>query len=123
MLDLIENFAEPIKIIRSKKGEIDDEGKILPGKKTELMILAAVQPFTMKEMENLPEGERSKQMIRLYTSDVLKLSENESLKSADVVLYNGQCWEVQKTEVWPGGLGHYKSVAVLVQPKDVERGT
>lgn len=123
MLDLIESFAEPIRILRAGPTDVDSEGNVIKAKRKEIAIMAAVQPFSIGEMENLPEGERTKQMIKLYTSDALKLSQNESLKASDVVLYNGQCWEVQRTEQWPDGLGHYKSVAVLIQPKDLERGT
>lgn len=61
---------------------------------------AAVQPSTPKEIEKLPENERTKQAITVYTRARLMTSDISDQDKADQISYAGELWEVQVSEDW-----------------------
>lgn len=93
-------------------------GTWTPAATTDLTIKAHVQPASARELLILPEGERTKGAVRFYTTDPLQTASEYTQTPADVVAFDGQLWQVQRVDPWPvgGGLQHYRSFAVKVEP-------
>ena len=81
-----------------------------------------IQPMTPREIEKLPEGERSTEMIKIYTGTELKIAVVNGL-AADIITYNGNKYEVTGVEDWSkiNGIKHYKVRAMKIDPQAANR--
>lgn len=61
---------------------------------------AVVNPSTSKEIEKLPENERTKEAITVYTRNPLLTSDVSSQGKADQIVWNGRTYEVQVVGDW-----------------------
>ena len=61
---------------------------------------AAVQPSTRREVMKLPEGERTKEAISIFTVEVLQESDVSTGAKSDQVVWKGRTYEVQIVEDW-----------------------
>lgn len=65
-----------------------------------------VQPATPRELERLPEGDRDRESITVYSRDPLRMGQRPASDSggpaADVILWQGQRYEVASVEPWSG---------------------
>lgn len=91
------------------------KGAYKKGTSTQKTIPANVQPV-MKGTDTLlvPEGDRSKEIIKIYTEYELKSrTEGGSSNEADIVEFNGRTYEVMRVISYKMGiLNHYKAIAV-----------
>lgn len=81
-------------------------------------VWGSVQPFLKSsDLLMLPEGDRTKETIKLYTaSEILEGREGTNARSPDIILWNGEEWEVKKAVPYQMGvLDHYE---VLAQRKE-----
>lgn len=71
---------------------------------------ANIQPLTGKELIQLPESDRIKQPIRIYT-DFALLNNDIMIRDSD-----SQEYEIQRVSNWAvfGRLEHYKAIGLLV---------
>lgn len=80
-----------------------------------VIITANIQPTTGKDMLLLPEAERLKQAVKLFSEQEVRASK-EGSHSADQFMYNGQLYEVRRVKKWDMGvLNHYHAIAVAVE--------
>lgn len=92
------------------------EGSYINGRWTptesvkDIAIKASIQPIDGKTLQMLPEGERTAEMRKLFTTTKLLTVQEVGQKNADTVLIDGCCWEVQRVEQWDPLLGHYKAI-------------
>lgn len=91
------------------------KGAYQKGASTQKTISANVQPV-MKGTDTLlvPEGDRSKEIIKIYTEYELKSrTEGGSSNEADIIEYSGKTYEVMRVISYKMGiLNHYKAIAV-----------
>lgn len=92
------------------------DGVYQPGTVTTFSAVMSVQPAGGKELLKLPEGQRTKTVMKGYTETALYTADQAASKKADVVTYEGALFEVQKVEPWGGNLSHYKVLMVGVNP-------
>ncbi len=83
-------------------------------------IIASVQPMGYKEKMLLPEGDRVKQWIKIYTVEPVRTQEGDA--RADRLVVDGKEYDVQQVTDWmlpgPGAnLTHYEIAAVSVNEK------
>ena len=75
-----------------------------------------MQPLKGKEVENLPEGKRNREAIRIYTdllADIRPAIENSN-QNGDLVSIFGKEYEIVAVERWENGLcPHLKVLVVL----------
>lgn len=122
MGSVIESFAAPalVPVTRFEPGRYDDAGVYQAGPSAQIMVRAAVLPLTGRELVTLPEGERNREHIKIYTEDELFTADEAAFQPADIVHWAGREFKVtgvqHRTEIHE--LAHYRSVAVL---KDIER--
>jgi len=101
-----------ISIVRYSGGAWDATGRFTGSVSAQTPTTAVVQPSTPKEMEKLPENERTKEGITLFTRLPLLTSDVASQGKADEVLWSGRRYEVMLTEDWTAQAQYSRSVAV-----------
>lgn len=83
------------------------KGRPVPGPETEFTIQANVQPFNFKDLQLLPESDRTKEWIKLYmaTPDLIRTArEGSDGYSADEVVYAGQRYKVMRVRSYRMGI-------------------
>lgn len=84
------------------------------GTTSTLTIKANVQPATKYQTLQLPEADRTKASIAIWTVSELRVQrEGTGGNGADLISWNGEVWEVMQVERWQMGvLDHYHAIAV-----------
>ena len=85
------NTSKNIDIIYTARGR-GELGEWLEGIETEKNIKGSVQPMTGKELNIVPEGDRTREIYEFYTQEAI--SEN------NLVVYNDKLFEINKVEKW-----------------------
>lgn len=117
---LISKFGKQYKVTRQRKDGAYINGRWAPtGNLETLQITASVQPLSGDELQMLPEGERTAETKRLYTTTKLNsLNESEQM-NADIITIDGSSWEVHKAEAWsPNILDHNKYLIVRMNRQE-----
>lgn len=86
-------------------------GRATLGATSSVSVRAAAYPVTGRELERLPEGLRTKELISLITAD--QLIPLAASNAPDVVSVDGTDYEVQLVEAWTIG-GFWRAVASKV---------
>jgi hypothetical protein len=89
------------------------DGVFVPGSTSTVTIRASVQPVSGRELERLPEGLRTRELLSLFTLDAL-LVEAPDVRP-DIVTIRGETWQVQNVERF-AELGNYYHVIVSKEP-------
>jgi hypothetical protein len=91
-------------------------GRWVDGLNSSLAIVASVQPDRARpnELLHLPEGDRAREGIRLYTETSLRTSNEADGTPADLIEWQGEQWEVVRVESWPLHISHYKVLALRI---------
>jgi len=83
-------------------------GKYTKGAKTDISIFASVQPADGREIDQLPEGDRTKVHKEIFSTSELKLN--------DIITYDGERYEVHKLSDWsPYCTQHFEAMAVRIE--------
>lgn len=92
-------------------------GRWVDGAWTSVTIAAHIQPGGPREAMNLPEGERNKDTISLYTKDPVFVVDEVAGTKADRVLHAGVYWRVHKVETFDGppDIAHSEALCVKEQ--------
>ena len=92
------------------------DGEYIESPKTTVTIVANIQPaLTNNMMRTLPEGERTKQAIAIYSRQELFMAEEgiATPRKADVVSWDGKQWEVHYSMTYKMGiLNHCEAIAL-----------
>lgn len=67
-----------------------------------LPMTGNVQPAGPRELERLPEGERDRETLVIYTRAPLRVGDEGTGTAADIVVYGGARYTVSAVEPWPG---------------------
>lgn len=117
-------FTKSIKLFRQSATTMN-KGRSEKGAETETTINASWQPATEQDLLKLPEGERNRRVLKVYTdADNELLEQNDTTKvPADQLEIKGLRYEVQLVEDWTYfvGIAHYKSIVTLIEHKPGER--
>ena len=91
------------------------KGVYRPNATTPLVIKANIQPV-LKSTETMlmPEGDRSKEMVKVYTTvPLVQRTEGANPTQGDTFVFDGKTWEVMKVISYKMGiLNHTKSICV-----------
>lgn len=63
--------------------------------------LGVIQPAQGKDLERLPEADRDKETIAVFTDMQLSVGEEDGPTKADGVRWNGGIYTVTSVEAWP----------------------
>lgn len=88
--------------------------KTLIGEPTTFNIIANVQPLNPDELVNMPEDQRTRETLKLYTATLLlTTSEIAPLHGPDSFVFDGLTYQVQQVMRYKGQhLGHNKAICV-----------
>lgn len=112
---LIEDFGGLVNVKRFGAG-FAANGFAVKGQATTFQIYAVIEPLRPREMMILPEGERTRKRVRVYTETKLQTADEAAQSMGDRVTYAGRDYEVQQCEVWNDGEDtFFKAIAVLVE--------
>lgn len=92
----------PVKLIRSAPGSYD-KGRYVPGATTELEIVASVQPAGGRDLQRLPEGQRTRETIAVWSPNEIRTANDAAGAAADRIEWQGRTYEVQLVEPWVPG--------------------
>lgn len=87
-------------------------GKLTAGSTSTLSISASVQPVSGQELQRLPEGERVKDWLYVYTPT--ELNTREGKKAADKISIDGANYEVATVDDWATEGGFYRALVQRV---------
>lgn len=82
-----------------------------PPHPTTLSIEALIVPIDIKELQRLPEGERSIGTIRIFSLEELRLANVATGTIADRITYRGVQYEVECVEPWDEIAGFWRASA------------
>lgn len=117
-MSLITRFAQPVQVARQATAGAYVDGLWVDGSPQALTIKASVQPVSGRERAMLPEGDREREMVKLYSDTELKPSSQANQKAGDVVTWEGRDYLVTSCQLWKNPFGvlgsHWKCMARLV---------
>ena len=92
-----------------------NKGRYTEGAQSDINITASVQPATPEEMNLLPEGRSISETFRLYTSTKLLPANSSAGINADIVIIDGENYEVLSCATWQNDvINHYKAIVSKV---------
>lgn len=90
-------------------------GTMVPPVPTSLTLTASVQPVKGRELLNFPEAQRTKGIIKIYSTTAMQTANEAAGTKADIVTYQGKQWEIHEVNYWPHlSQAHYKAIAFKV---------
>ena len=93
-------YPDTITRRRTRPGMRDSTGVWIPGAVDEEEFSASVQPGALKRVQNI-EGVAIEGMLRCYIPQAGALEPRRSSADADIVIYDGGEYLVEKVEFWP----------------------
>ena len=98
--DIIQSFGTGTYLVTRRAKAVFVAGRATPGATTTISIEASVQPATGRDLLRLPEGRRTQETRLVYTTTRLTPGAQGAAYEADLVLIEGNTWEVQHVETW-----------------------
>lgn len=84
---------------------------------TTFTITASIQPASGDEVMTLPEGDREKELLAVFTNTALRTIDQDTKTEADRITWEGSDYEVIKVSPWKmGALDHYECIVARVNP-------
>jgi len=110
--DALEEFYEDLALESATVGHRDINGDYIAGVPITSTIQAVIQSLNSNELLTLPEGERTKKLIKIHTKSVLKTVDVVNSTSADKVVYSGETYKIINVFDRLVNGGYIKAIAV-----------
>lgn len=110
--DLMVKTGRNITLVRALAGVYDSKGRYNAATTTESTIQANVQPVNGIELQDLPEGRRGYETIKMYTSTALRTVTEASGLPADQVVVDSKTYQV---DVMWNRHAHYKALCTRIE--------
>ena len=122
---MISTWNKSYTATRKTAGTTDDDGFYTPGSTTSVPFSGTIMRMSDKERENLPEGQRTTETIKIYTDTDLYVTNITAGTKGDIVTYKGNDYEIVGRSDWDdfneAGLQHYKLIGQKIDPKEAAR--
>jgi len=109
----------PVTLLRRSQDVYDDNtGKVVKGVEEQVVIQANVHPFSDYQVSILPESDRTRSWLWVFTSDLIR-SKKEGLDGygPDIFEWDGDMYEVMKTQNFKMGVqDHREAKAAKIGP-------
>ncbi len=92
-----------------------EDGRYRFGATHTFRVRASIQPLTGEELLRLPEGERTRERIVVFTARRLKTATQAEAASADRVEYQGNQFEVESVESWNERFSYFRCIAAKIE--------
>lgn len=105
-----------LEVRRKGKGYYDDDGFWVDSPETAIFVEANVQPLNDRDLMLMPESERTKEWIKIYSaSEIRQAKEGPSGYEADFVVWEGELFRVMRAKNYKmGPQDHWKAQAARV---------
>jgi hypothetical protein len=113
---ILETFAVPggLSVTRRAAGT-ETAGIYTPGATTTLTVNPiVVQPIAGRTLARMPEGQRTREPVAVWTREALRTAQDPAGAMADRFTYLGALYEVVEVHAWSGQGGYYQYTAVKV---------
>lgn len=103
MLNISDILDDPdfiVPLVLERRTEKMDEYGRASHEGTRLEIMANIQPLSPKELERLPEADRNKELLVVYSRSMIR-GTGPGI-APDVIFWQGRPYEVSGVEAWPG---------------------
>lgn len=104
------SFASSYTVIRRSPSAFGSDGRLDAPSTSTLSVRACVQPVTGRDLQRLPEGLRTQEILAVYS--MTELYTQGTSQAPDLISIDGDSYEVQSVERW-GNLGAYWKAIVL----------
>ena len=91
---MISTWNKSYTATRKTAGTTDDDGFYTPGSTTSVPFSGTIMRMSDKERENLPEGQRTTETIKIYTDTDLYVTNITAGTKGDIVTYKGNDYEI-----------------------------
>lgn len=113
---IIERFASTYTYQRRNQNVKVDGHTSPPTLQTPVEFRASIQPLSGRDRLLLPEGDRNRNFVRIYTDTQLTMESQVGKTLGDIVTYAGKTWQVQETDDWNlNAYKHFKFIAVAFE--------
>jgi len=109
--DAIADISQEIILKRQPKGAYSSQGRWIDQPIEEIKINASVQVASSEDLIGLDEGLRTRETIKIYTTNFVKTGNVEKQTQADVIVWQGKEFEIVKVEDWSVLGGYYSAIA------------
>lgn len=111
MTSLVERFLTGSYTISRKGPGFYKDGFYQPGRDQAVTVRGSLQPLSPREIKFVEEGDRLKQLFKMYSDAPLLVDNTKTLAGADRVYINGERYKVISVENWDGtDIPYFKSV-------------
>ena len=97
---VVKKGAVSIKVIRMSAGGYDANGRAVAPTETSLTIEMWNQPVSGDDLQRLPEGLRTQEVIKLYALAELRAGDRSTGRQPDELLIDGLRWQVEQVWNW-----------------------
>ena len=103
----------PITVTREAAGAINAYGEVDPGAQSTVVVdVAAVHVLSGRDLEAMPEADRSRESIKIYTREALYTSQGS--QTADLIAYQSRLYRVITATDIDGNGAVWVSVAQMI---------
>jgi hypothetical protein len=96
-------------VTRTVPGTTGTDGRFEPGSSTPVTVTASVQPLSGRDLLRLPEGLRTKELIKIYSPTQLYVQ--GAGQDPDVISVRGVSYQIETAEQWGDDGSYWKMVA------------
>ena len=107
-------FTESIQVKRSSGGDYNARGHYVPRPEATFNLQANVQPLQGKELLILPEGERTKDSLKVLTDVQLYEVNEETGSKPDLIFWKGKAYKVHSVKNYTQIIPHFETIAINV---------
>ena len=86
--------------IRGQSAGAYVSGEWVEGVETSRTVQAVIYPMTGKELQRLPENERTQGALTIFAAEALQTAQQSAATPAEVLEYKGADYEMDKVEAW-----------------------
>jgi hypothetical protein len=102
----VSRFATGTYVVTRDARTYGADGRLDTTPSSTFQVTACVQPVAGKDLERLPDGMRTRDVLTIFTAT--------ELKEKDVVAWSGRQYEVDQVEPWSELGGYYRALATRV---------
>jgi len=99
----IKKGAVAVQVYRFSGGGFDANGRALPETEAEVQIDMWIQPSTGDDLQRLPEGLRTQEVVKAYALEELRAGDLSEGQKPDELEIDGVRWQVEQVWDWNDG--------------------
>lgn len=114
LIGVIGEFATgTYEVTRAAARVIDSDGRVGAASPSTFEVRASIQPPNGRDLQRLPEGERTDEMLMVYCAEELRTRRADA--EPDKISIRGEDYEIRRVEQWDAfGEVHWRAWAAKI---------